>query len=117
MATTPLRNALGVAFEHGAALRTAVETLAKTVVETPIELLDDAYDIGTLLDTWSRRTPLNVTSGERMMMHDIFRDAEEELAEIDHDPALDRMLADAEHCFNAALAGQNVLHPQMAVAL
>lgn len=116
MATVPPRNALALSFEHGATFLTLVKALAKTTTDTPIELLDAAFDIAGLLDTWSKRPTLRVTSGERAMMHDIFRDAEEELADIGHDPALDQMLADAEHHFNAALAVESVAQPaQMAV--
>ena len=102
------RNALADAAQHGQQFKASIVALPSV----PLELLDAAHDIGSLLDTWSKRNPLRVTSGERYMMHDIFRIAEDGLAHTQHAPEIENALADAEHLFNAAISGENILRPE-----
>lgn len=84
MATVP-RNALGAAW------KVAFQTLHSA------EYDPDIAEAVNALEILSRREPISVTPSMQQEMHDLFQRTA---------PALD----EAEHLFNAALAGNAMLH-------
>lgn len=81
------RNALGPAYEAA----------AKAATGTGFSVNPNVCYAANLLEIVSRRRPIRLTPALQQELHDLFQAAA---------PALD----EAEHLFNAALAGETTLH-------